>query len=143
MPHVTGAFSRLDMIAGVYFIYRLREVDRQEAGKRRREEARNNLESYLYRVRDLLDDTSAESPFMKCSQESERKTIAEKVEEAMTWLHDRGDLAETSQFYDKKNAVEYAQSFCSRSTLILTRFSGLLRARSFIDTRKSRRSLRH
>jgi hypoxia up-regulated 1 len=82
-------------------------IDRDEATKRRREEARNSLEGYLYRVRDLLSDPNAGTPFMKCSQEEERKVLAEKVEETISWLHDKGDLAETSQLYDKRNAVEY------------------------------------
>ena len=87
--------------------HRLRLVDYEEASKLRKEEARNSLEGYLYRVRDLLDDGHQDTPFKKCSQESERKAIAEKVSETITWLHDKGDLAETSQFWDKRNAVEY------------------------------------
>ena len=87
--------------------HRLRLVDYEEAAKQRKEEARNNLEGYLYRVRDLLDESHVDTPFKKCSQESERKTIAEKVSETIAWLHDKGDLAETSQFWDKRNAVEY------------------------------------
>jgi len=85
---------------------RLRLVDYEEASKLRKEEARNNLEGYLYRVRDLLDDSHQDTPFKKCSQELERKDIAEKVSETIAWLHDKGDLAETSQFWDKRNAVE-------------------------------------
>jgi hypoxia up-regulated 1 len=85
---------------------RLRELDREELSKRRREESRNNLEGYLYRVRDLLDDTNNDTPFKKCSQEDERKAISERVQETIVWLHDKGDLAETSQFYDKRNAIE-------------------------------------
>jgi hypothetical protein len=95
--------------------HRLREVERDEATKRRREEARNSLEGYLYRVRDLLSDPNSDTPFMKCSQEEERKSLSEKVEETMSWLHDRGDLAETSQLYDKRNAVEYAALARSRN----------------------------
>jgi hypoxia up-regulated 1 len=78
-----------------------------EAAKQRREEARNTLEGYLYRVRDLLADENEEHPFRKCSQASERKALAEKLEESITWLHEKGDVAETYQFYDKRNAVEY------------------------------------
>lgn len=91
---------------------RLRLVDYEEAAKQRKEEARNNLEGYLYRVRDLLDDSHQDTPFKKCSQESERKAIAEKVSETIAWLHDKGDLAETSQFWDKRNAVECVALLC-------------------------------
>lgn len=87
-------------------MYRLRQVDYEEAAKQRKEEARNNLEGYLYRVRDLLDENNTDTPFRKCSQDSERKHLSEKVSEAITWLHDKGDLAETSQFWDKLNTIE-------------------------------------
>jgi len=54
----------------------------------------------------LLDDDNKDTPFKKCSQETERKAIAEKLEDSFAWLHDRGDLAETSQFLDKRIALE-------------------------------------
>jgi hypoxia up-regulated 1 len=85
---------------------RLRSIDREEAAKVRKEDARNTLEGYLYRVRDLLDESNLEHPFMKCSKESERKEIAEKLEQTIAWLHEKGDIAETSQFYDKRNIIE-------------------------------------
>jgi len=85
---------------------KLRLVDYEESAKQRKEEARNSLEGYLYRVRDLLDDSHQNTPFKQCSQESERKAIAQKVSETIAWLHDKGDLAETSQFWDKRNVIE-------------------------------------
>lgn len=98
-------------------------MDFDESSKRRKEEARNNLEGYLYRVRDLLED-DGETPFRKCSQESERKALAEKVSEGIMWLHDKGDLVETSQFWDKKNDIEYVHSWIDLSDgeLILVSF---------------------
>ncbi|KAF8154153.1 Hsp70 protein-domain-containing protein [Crassisporium funariophilum] len=85
---------------------RLRAIDNEEANKNRREEARNTFEAYLYRLRRLLDEDDQETPFKKCSQESERKEISEKLDESFEWLHDRGDLAETSKFLDKRSALE-------------------------------------
>ncbi|KAF9481579.1 actin-like ATPase domain-containing protein [Pholiota conissans] len=85
---------------------RLRAIDAEETAKTRREEARNTFESYLYRLRDLLDEDNKDTPFKKCSQQSERKEITEKLEESFSWLADRGDLAETSQFLDKRIALE-------------------------------------
>ncbi|KAF5376021.1 hypothetical protein D9615_007709 [Tricholomella constricta] len=85
---------------------RLRAIDLEEAAKNRKDEARNNLESYLYRMRDLLDEDNKDSPFKKCSKESERQAIANKLEDSFTWLHDRGDIAETSQFLDKRISLE-------------------------------------
>lgn len=81
-------------------------MDYEEAAKQRKEEARNNLESYMYRLRDLLDEENRDSPFRKCSQESERKAIAERLTESISWLHDHGDVADISQFLDKRNVLE-------------------------------------
>ncbi|KAF8889043.1 Hsp70 protein-domain-containing protein [Infundibulicybe gibba] len=85
---------------------RLRAIDREEAAKNRKEEARNTLEGYLYKLRDLLDEDNKDTPFKKCSQEVERRSIADKLDESFSWLHDKGDIAETSQFLDKRIALE-------------------------------------
>jgi len=85
---------------------KLRAVDQDEAVKARREEARNTFESYLYRLRDLLDDENKETPFKKCSRNTEREAIAVKLDDSFQWLFERGDLAETSQFLDKRIALE-------------------------------------
>ena len=87
-------------------VCRLRAIDTEEASKNRREEARNSFEGYLYRLRDLLDDDNKESPFIKCSQEAERREISENLNESFQWLLERGDLAETSQFLNKRIALE-------------------------------------
>ncbi|EAU87647.1 hypothetical protein CC1G_09108 [Coprinopsis cinerea okayama7 len=84
---------------------RLRAIDAEELAKTRREEARNTFETYLYRLRDLLNDES-ETPFKKCSQPEERVKISDLLDESFSWLNDRGDLAETSQFLDKRIALE-------------------------------------
>jgi len=85
---------------------RLRALDVEEATKFRREEARNTFEGYLYRLRDLLDSDGTDAPFKKCSQEAERRAISEKLDESFAWLFDRGDLADTSQFMEKRVALE-------------------------------------
>ncbi|KAJ7153570.1 Hsp70 protein-domain-containing protein [Mycena crocata] len=85
---------------------RLRAIDLDEAAVARKEEARNSFEGYLYRMRDLLDEENRDTPFKHCSQESERQAIAVKLDESFAWLHDKGDVAETSQFLDKRNALE-------------------------------------
>ena len=87
--------------------FRLKAIDVEEASKRKREEARNTLEGYIYRLRDLLDDESAESPFVKCSQTFERKAISDKVAEAYSWLQEHGDDATTMEYIEKRTALEY------------------------------------
>ena len=85
---------------------RLLAVDAEETSKRKREEARNTLESYIYKLRDLLEDESSEAPFVKCSQNQERKAIAEKVDETLVWLQDHGEDADTIEYIDKRTALE-------------------------------------
>jgi hypoxia up-regulated 1 len=74
--------------------------------KTRREEARNTFESYLYRLRDLLDDENDDTPFKKCSKGVERGVLADRLDESFQWLFERGDQADTSQFLDKRIALE-------------------------------------
>jgi hypothetical protein len=111
--------------AQFFLCIRLRSIDVEEAAKARREEARNTFESYLYRLRDLLNEDNKDTPFKKCSQESERSAIAEKLDESFVWLHDRGELAETSQFLDKRIALEWVflRSWFPSNVLILIPFS--------------------
>lgn len=87
-------------------LYRLRAVDAVETTKRRKEEARNNLESYLYRLRDLLEDFDTSSPFWKCSKSNERSAISAKVEDTLSWMHDMADEADTPQFLEKLSGLE-------------------------------------
>lgn len=82
---------------------RLREVKAVETRKLAREEARNVLEAYIYKVRDLVDQPS----FKAASLESERKVIEEKNEAANEWLWDEADQAPTKDLKDKKSELEY------------------------------------
>ncbi|KAH9920858.1 actin-like ATPase domain-containing protein [Epithele typhae] len=85
---------------------RLKAIDTQELSKRKHEEARNTLEGYIYKLRDLLSDESPSAPFMKCSQSEERKKIAQKVDETLVWLNEHGDDANTAQYIEQRSALE-------------------------------------
>ena len=85
---------------------RLAALDVAEAAKRRRADALNSLESYLYRMRDLLENDGDDTPFVRCSQEVERKAMREKMEETLGWLHDAADSATLLELLDKRDAVE-------------------------------------
>ena len=101
-------------------------LDVEEQSKRKREEARNMLEGMIYRLRDLLDDESSDAPFVKCSQPSERKAIAEKVDESLSWLNDHGDDGETIQYLEKRFALEYVlRLHASLSKLTMRTSSGV------------------
>ncbi|KAK4052307.1 lumenal Hsp70 protein [Microbotryomycetes sp. JL221] len=82
---------------------RLRDIKAAEVRKMQREEARNLLEAYVYKVRDLLDNDKV---FEQVSLDHERKLIKEKVEAAMEWLWDEGDKAVTKELRTKRTDIE-------------------------------------
>ena len=85
---------------------RLSAIDHAEAAQRRREEARNTLEGYLYRLRDHLEEDE-DSAFMRCSKEEERTAIREKLEETLEWMQVEADNADTFGFMDRRHSLEY------------------------------------
>ncbi|SNX82298.1 related to glucose regulated stress protein, HSP70-like [Melanopsichium pennsylvanicum] len=70
--------------------------------KAQREEARNAIESYLYRVRDMLDDPS----FTSVSKPAERDAISTKTTELSSWLNEDGETADTSSLKLKRTSLE-------------------------------------
>lgn len=85
---------------------RLLAIEAQEAVVVQREEQRNAIESYIYRLRDLLDSHDGQTPFIKCSKESERQAMSRKLEEVSRWFHDKAESAETADFIAKRNELE-------------------------------------
>lgn len=81
---------------------RLRELDQAEARKRNREEARNSLEAYIYRMRDTLEQDS----FVEASTEAERVKLRKQLEEASEWLWDAGESAPTKDLRAAKTELE-------------------------------------
>ena len=73
--------------------------------KRRREESRNLLETYLYRLRDLLDSDST-APFIVYSKEEERTQLSELLQDTFHWISESGDSADTIELWSKRDALE-------------------------------------
>jgi hypoxia up-regulated 1 len=90
----------------IIFIYSLLNLDSSELIKRRKDEARNSLEGYLYRLRDLLEGDPL-SPFMNCSTEAERRKLEEKSSEIFSWMYEFGDEASTGELWEKKDSIEW------------------------------------
>ncbi|KAF9344770.1 hypothetical protein BGX26_003933 [Mortierella sp. AD094] len=72
---------------------KIRKLDALDAAKRAREEARNSLESFLYRGRDLL----YKDEIIEVSTEEERQTLSESLSTISEWLDDNED-ADTVEF---------------------------------------------
>ncbi|RHZ78735.1 hypothetical protein Glove_156g20 [Diversispora epigaea] len=75
-------------------IQKLREMDNSDRQRRSREEARNNLESFVYRIQDLLYD----SDIIKVTTEKQRNELSLKASETSDWLYDEGEEASTDAF---------------------------------------------
>ncbi|GAC99042.1 heat shock protein [Pseudozyma hubeiensis SY62] len=104
--------------------------------KAAREEARNAIESYLYRVRDLVDDPT----YSSVSKPAERSSITSKTEELSAWLSEDGETADTSTLKLKRASLESLikplETRLSQNKLRATSFaefeSSLADARAFV-----------
>ncbi|KAF8729281.1 heat shock protein 70 family, partial [Rhizoctonia solani] len=85
---------------------RLIALNAAASAKREREEAYNNLEGFLYRLRRLLSDDSDESPFNGFSTPEERAKIEEAVDAAMEWLDGAGSHANAKELWAKRDEIE-------------------------------------
>lgn len=81
-------------------LLKIQRLDTLDAAKRAREEARNSLESFLYRGRDLL----YKDEFIEASTEEEREKLTEALSTASDWLEDNED-AETPEFQSRLKAL--------------------------------------
>ncbi|CAG8574514.1 8554_t:CDS:10 [Cetraspora pellucida] len=70
-------------------IKRLHAMDETDRRRQAREEARNNLESFVYNVQDFLSDQIV----IKVSTEKQRKELAAKSAETSEWLYEEGEEA--------------------------------------------------
>ncbi|GAA5888399.1 hypothetical protein JCM6882_008607 [Rhodosporidiobolus microsporus] len=120
-PQDGGAAMGIDEKADIK--KRLRDAKTSLQRKIAREEARNVLEAYVYRVRDLLEGGSLESEaFVAASIDSERKAVKDLNEKTTEWLWDEGEQADTKTLKEKKKDLEkLVKHISSRSTEALKR----------------------
>ncbi|KAH9954483.1 actin-like ATPase domain-containing protein [Russula dissimulans] len=84
---------------------RLIMMEAEEAAIAAREEQRNILEGYVYKIRDLLESDS-QHPFVRHSQESERRAISRKLKDVSSWFHTHADDAQTKDFIEQRSSLE-------------------------------------
>ncbi|KAF8594971.1 actin-like ATPase domain-containing protein [Ceratobasidium sp. AG-I] len=86
---------------------RLIKLNKAATSKREREEAYNNLEGFLYRLRRLLSDDSTDSPFTEFSTPEEREKLEAAVDEAMVWLDEgEGTKADAKALWARRDTIE-------------------------------------
>ncbi|KZO97580.1 HSP70-domain-containing protein [Calocera viscosa TUFC12733] len=87
---------------------RLVAINTAEHAKHRREEERNHLESYIYKLRDVLQ-ADAETVFMKYSSAEEREALSRILAEVSSWMHEEAETADLGSLRGKKAALEAAE----------------------------------
>jgi len=100
-PGAHGGMSEMEKIESRK---RLRDGKAAEQKKLKREEARNGLEAYVYKARDLVGSKAVEA----VSTAHERKVLKETSERVESWLWDEGEEAETKELKAKKAEIESA-----------------------------------
>ncbi|RAO67930.1 uncharacterized protein BHQ10_003942 [Talaromyces amestolkiae] len=76
---------------------RLAAFDASDRERVQREEALNELEAFIYKARDLADD----SEFLKAVKEDQLALLNERLEAASDWLYGDGTDASTKDFKEK------------------------------------------
>lgn len=76
---------------------RLLAFDNSDRDRILREEALNELESFIYRSRDLADNEE----FIKAVKPDQLIVLSERVSKASDWLYEEGDNAKTADFQTK------------------------------------------
>ncbi|KAI9764787.1 MAG: lumenal Hsp70 protein [Geoglossum simile] len=71
---------------GIPEVSKLAALDKSDEDRRLREEARNNVEAFMYKHRDLLDDAS----FVEASQETEIDMLRAQIQLTDEWLNEIG-----------------------------------------------------
>ncbi|THC93991.1 hypothetical protein EYZ11_006538 [Aspergillus tanneri] len=81
---------------------RLNAFDASDRDRILREEALNELESFIYRTRDLVDDEE----FVTVVKADQLATLKEKAATASSWLDEDGADATTSEFKDRLKSLK-------------------------------------
>ncbi|KAJ3019019.1 UNVERIFIED_CONTAM: Hypoxia up-regulated protein 1 [Siphonaria sp. JEL0065] len=81
---------------------RFATMDEEDAGRRAREEAMNNLEAYIYSSQEFLESEK----ILLVSTEEQREALSVQVEIAAVWLDDVGFEAPTTELKEKLAEVK-------------------------------------
>lgn len=91
----------MELIAG-----RLTSIASFEKAKSAREEARNLLEGYLYRLKAYLDPESEHKALHEFSTSSEKAALTQGLESAFEWLNEHAEGAAEKELRSKRTTLE-------------------------------------
>lgn len=129
---------------------RLRAVASYEGAMRAREEARNMLEGYLYKLQNLLSGDEVEHKNLHAfSTKTERKHIKDLVDSTLEWLHEHADDATVHALIGKREAIEAREQpivtrfdeFEKRPTAVVNFRTALYAGRAFVDEARKNNTL--
>jgi hypoxia up-regulated 1 len=121
---------------------RLRAIASYEGAMRAREEARNMLEGYLYKLQNLLSGDEEEHKNLHAfSTKTERKRIKDLVDETLEWLHEHAEQATVHSLIGKREAIEALEQpivtrfdeFEKRPAAVVNFRTALYAGRAFVD----------
>ncbi|RLN08109.1 heat shock 70 kDa protein 17 [Panicum miliaceum] len=82
---------------------RLEALDKKDAERRKTAELKNNLESYIYSMKEKLEESTDISTV---STEQERESFAEKLNEVQDWLYMDGEDAQANEFKERLDQLK-------------------------------------
>ena len=85
---------------------RLASISAAEAAKAAREEARNILEGYLYKMSNLLDENADVKVLYDFATKKEREEISKIVSSTFEWLSDHAETASEKELRGKRMDIE-------------------------------------
>lgn len=77
-----------------------------ENSKAAREEARNMLEGYLYRLQNLLSPEASQRALHEFAKADERKRMTKLLEETFEWLAEKAESASEAELKKKRADLE-------------------------------------
>ncbi|KAG1342719.1 heat shock 70 kDa protein 17 [Cocos nucifera] len=82
---------------------RLEVLDKKDAERKRTAELKNNLEEYIYSMREKIEDNLE---IKKVSTEQECQSFVEKLSEVQEWLYTDGEDASASEFKERLESLK-------------------------------------
>jgi hypoxia up-regulated 1 len=89
---------------------RLKSISTFESAKHSREEARNVLEGYLYRLQALLADDAENTAIHDFAKKDEKARLKKSLGETFDWLQDNAESADEVTLREKRQALLYVSS---------------------------------
>ncbi|KAK8462958.1 hypothetical protein SEVIR_1G298600v4 [Setaria viridis] len=82
---------------------RLEALDKKDAERRKTAELKNNLESYIYSMKEKLEEST---DMLTVSTEQERESFTEKLNEVQDWLYMDGEDAQANEFKERLDQLK-------------------------------------